>query len=68
MDAFEDPRHVGNSEKYHTGELCIVNGCEHPAGTVWGPPWCFECNVIRIKRITKQMEEIEAGFQAKGGA
>jgi hypothetical protein len=57
MENFEDPNHEGNGKKYHTGEPCIVEGCENPAGTWWAPAWCFEHNVERIKRITKQLED-----------
>ena len=56
MDAFEDPTHPGNGPKYHTGRVCITPDCDKPAGTMWGPPWCFEHNVERIRRITRQME------------
>lgn len=51
MEAFEDPSHPGNSEKYHTGKPCYEAGCNRPAGTAWSPYWCFECNVERMKRI-----------------
>lgn len=55
MEKFEDPKYEGNSSKYHTGEPCIEEGCERPAGTWWSPYWCFECNVKRMKRISKQL-------------
>lgn len=57
MDAYEDPNHEGNSPQYHTGKKCI-EGCGRPAGTAWSPHWCFECNVKRIKRISKQFEDM----------
>jgi hypothetical protein len=56
--AFEDPNHEGNSPKYHTGKPCIEPGCDKPAGTWWSPYWCFEHNVERIKRVTRQFDEI----------
>ena len=58
MDAFENPNHSGNSDKYHTGKTCIEKGCEKPAGTAWGLFWCFEHNVKRMGGITKKLEEI----------
>jgi len=62
IDAYEDPDHKGNSSKYHTGKPCIVPGCNKPAGTHWGPPWCFEHNVHRIKRIARDLENINRTF------
>jgi len=56
----------GNSSKYHTGETCIEPGCDNPAGTAWSPHWCVECNIKRIDRITRQMEEIVAGRKKAG--
>lgn len=65
MKAFEDPNHEGNSEKYHTGKICITEGCENPAGTAWSPFWCFECNVERMKRVSRQLEAFEKYFGEK---
>lgn len=67
LQAFEDPNHFGNSPEYHTGELCMEKFCDKPAGTRWSPYWCFDCNVKRIKRISKQLDGFVDGFQ-KGGA
>ena len=55
--AFEDPKHPGNSPKYHTGKKCI-EGCGRPAGTAWGKYWCFECNLERIKRISASLDKM----------
>ena len=60
--AYEDPNHPGNSSKHHTGKSCIVKDCTEPAGTMWGPWWCFEHNVERINRITKNLEEMERNW------
>ncbi len=70
--AYADPQHEGNSAKYHTGKPCIEEGCENPAGTWWSPVWCFHCNVERIDRISRQMNEILNSMEAtmieeKGG-
>ena len=56
MDAYQDPNHVGNSERYHTGETCCEKGCTEPAGTWWSPYWCFKHNVERIDRISSTLE------------
>jgi len=56
IDAYEDPGHEGNSEKYHTGKECCETGCARPAGTAWSPYWCFECNIQRINRITRTLK------------
>lgn len=61
MAGYDDIKHEGNSEKYHTGKLCI-EGCGRPAGTAWSPHWCFECNVERINRINGQFERITSAF------
>jgi hypothetical protein len=65
--ASRDPNHEGNSAKYHTGKPCIVSGCEKPAGTLWGPYWCFEHNVERLERIGGQFEAVVAALAAKEG-
>ena len=56
MKPFEDPNHEGNSNKYHTGKLCVERHCNNPAGTAWSPRWCFECNVKRMRDISNQFE------------
>lgn len=58
MKASEDPNNEGNSEKYHTGKVCIEPNCQNPAGTAWSPVWCFECNVKRMKRISKSLHSM----------
>lgn len=65
MKAFEDPMNEGNGTAYHTGKSCIEEGCDRPAGTAWSPSWCFECNVIRIRRIDEQLAQIERQQKAK---
>lgn len=53
----EDPAHEGNSARHHTGKPCIEPGCDKPAGTVWSPLWCQECNAKRIRRVTHSLEQ-----------
>jgi len=60
MLPFEDPKHEGNSGKYHTGEPCIEKGCKKPAGTWWSPLWCHQHNVARLKRISASLEDAAA--------
>jgi hypothetical protein len=57
MKPYEDPNNIGNSQKYHTGKLCI-EGCGRPAGTAWSPFWCQECNAKRINRISEELLSI----------
>lgn len=47
-----------NSEKYHTGKLCIEKNCLNKAGTAWSPHWCFTHNVERMKNIEKQFSKL----------
>ena len=65
MIAFEDPSHPGNGPAYHSGEPSHVKGCDRPAGTFWLPYWCFEHNVERIRRITRQLDEIAAAYERR---
>ena len=58
MAGYDDPNHDGNSEKYLTGKLCIEPDCDQPAGTAWGPHWCFEHNVKRLNRIDEQFTKM----------
>ncbi len=55
--AYRDPNSPQNGSEYHTGKDCVED-CNSPAGTAWSPYWCFECNVIRMDRIGKQLEEM----------
>ena len=66
MEASEDPKHEGNSAKYHTGKICITPGCTELAGTAWSPCWCFKCNVKRMKRISKQMNSLVENWGNNG--
>lgn len=54
---YENRKHAGNSEKYHTGEACIEKGCTKPAGTFWSPLWCFDHNVERMNRVTAGLND-----------
>lgn len=63
LEAFEDPNHEGNSIKYHSGKPCITPDCERPAGTLWSHLWCFECNVQRMKKITRSLEKMAGEFK-----
>ena len=58
MSGYSDRNDPGNSPKYHTGKPCIVRGCDRPAGTAWGPYWCFEHNVERIDRVSGQLRAL----------
>lgn len=52
MKAYEDPSHPGNKIRSRVRcRNCGARGCI----TYWGP-WCFICNVERIKRINGQLK------------
>ena len=53
---------LDNGIHYQTGKACITNGCVRKAGTAWSRLWCFECNVKRMKRIDKNLREIDEHF------
>jgi len=63
-DLHRDPNHPGNSPKHHTGNKCIESGCDRPAGTAWGPHWCYLHNAERIERIDNSLSKIAADFGA----
>lgn len=50
-----DPR---NGEAYHTGKPCIEAECDRPAGTAWSKLWCVDCNIERMRRITRSLAEL----------
>ena len=54
----ENPDSDENSAKYHTGHLCVTEGCENKAGTAWSKYWCWACNAIRLNRITASLEKM----------
>ena len=59
---YADPSNPGNAVTYHSGRLCIENGCKEPAGTWWSPLWCFKHNVIRMDRISASLRQIEENW------
>ena len=54
----------GYDANHHTGKPCVTGGCQKPAGTLWGPYFCAECNVARIERINQRIEVLEAAKSA----
>lgn len=58
---FRNPNDSGYNPEYHTGKKCI-NGCGNPAGTLWSPYWCKDCNIERMNNIDKQFEKIRKAF------
>lgn len=65
LEAFEDPHHEGNSASHHTGKKCIEKGCDKPAGTAWSHLWCFEHNVERMKRIERNLQDMQDYLRGK---
>lgn len=41
-----------------SGRRCV--DCGEPAGTLWGPYWCPDCDMKRLDRITVGFEAIAA--------
>ena len=65
MDRYQDPNHPLNGPEYWTGRPCIEPGCNEPAGTWWSPLWCHGCNVKRMDRITKSLENISKRLESR---
>jgi hypothetical protein len=61
MNIWEDPNHPGN--KIRPAIKCV--GCGNMGCvTMWGP-WCFECNVERMRRIDRQFSQVRAALKAQ---
>jgi len=58
MENYADPDHEGNSSKYITNNKCDTHDCSNFAGTAWSPHWCFDCNIKRINKISKQFNAL----------
>lgn len=43
-----------------SGHACI--DCGKDAGTLWGPYWCPDCDVIRLDRIDKSLNDLTEAF------
>lgn len=41
-----------------SGRFCL--DCGNPAGTLWGPYWCPDCDAVRLDRITASLKSIKA--------
>jgi hypothetical protein len=39
-----------------SGRACV--DCGQPAGTLWGPMWCPDCDEKRLNRISALLEAI----------
>ena len=46
-----------------SGRRCI--DCGEPAGTLWGPIWCPDCDVIRLGNVSAGFAAIEAAIPAE---
>lgn len=42
-----------------SGQPCIEDGCNEPAGTIWGPHWCPDHDAERIDLVMNQMLDPE---------
>lgn len=43
-----------------SGRPCYEDGCEEPAGTLWGPNWCTVHDQARIELIGHQMLDLQS--------
>jgi hypothetical protein len=59
MTPWADPQHPSN--KIRPRVRCAGCGCLGCV-THWGP-WCFDCNVKRMTRLSASFAEIEASLQ-----
>lgn len=58
LKPWADPSHPGNKLRPRLRCVgCGVKGCV----TRWGP-WCFDCNVKRMRHLTGQFDEIRASL------
>lgn len=63
MSNYKDPKSPGYGPEHQSGKPCIVAGCKEPAGSAWGPHWCFKHNVERIDRINIGFAKLSRGFE-----
>lgn len=49
-----------------TGWRCVEPGCDKPAGTRWGPSWCPDCDVVRLERISENLEALADELREEG--
>lgn len=42
-----------------SGRICIEDGCNEPAGTLWGPYWCPDHDRERLDRIDGQLQDLK---------
>lgn len=42
-----------------SARICV--DCDQPAGTLWGPMWCPECDANRLDHVSRQMESLLGG-------
>ena len=53
MKAYQDPKHSGNKIRPKIKCVgCGIKGCI----TAWGP-WCYKCNIERMDRISKNLDD-----------
>ena len=48
----------GHTCQQPSGRTCIEQGCDEPAGTLWGPLWCPEHDADRLNHASRQMESL----------
>jgi hypothetical protein len=58
---WEGDRYVHITCRNSSGRTCL--DCDQPAGTLWGPYWCPDCDVKRLDRCSAGFAEIKAAFE-----
>ena len=48
-----------------SGQPCVEDGCDKPAGTWWGPLWCPDHDVERLDRISRNLKSMVASLESR---
>jgi hypothetical protein len=62
---YHDENDPGNDVRYLSGRTCVEPGCSNPAGTAWGPYWCWRHNAERLDRVTASLERLTAAWESR---
>jgi hypothetical protein len=61
---YKDKSSPLHSSKYHSGKICIEEGCNKPAGTYWNINLCSECTILKIDMIIMISNGLLARFDS----
>ena len=51
-----------------SGRLCIEDGCDFEAGTLWSPHWCPSHDVERLDRIDAGLRVMKRRLTGEAGS